>query len=60
MADSTRDEADQPKKKLYHVSLIKLLVVEELRRLGNNWDSFILTMGIPKDPKEDFLYPWKG
>jgi hypothetical protein len=40
--------------KLSHVSLIKLLVVEELRRLGSEWDSFFLTVGIPKDPKGDF------
>jgi hypothetical protein len=31
MADNVRDEANQPKKKLSHVSLIKLLIVEELR-----------------------------
>jgi hypothetical protein len=31
MADNARAEANQPKKKLSHVSLIKLLVVEELR-----------------------------
>jgi hypothetical protein len=30
------------------------LVVEELRWLGRNWDSFFLTVGIPKDPKGDF------
>jgi hypothetical protein len=57
MADNARAEADQPKRKISHVSLIKLLVVEELRRLGNNWDSFLLTAGIPKDPKGDFPLP---
>jgi hypothetical protein len=25
--------------------------------LGNNWDSFLLTAGIPKDPKGDFPLP---
>jgi hypothetical protein len=25
--------------------------------LGNNWDSFLLTVGIPKDPKGDFPLP---
>jgi hypothetical protein len=57
MADNARAEADQPKRKISHVSLIKLLMVEELRRLGNNWDSFLLAAGIPKDPKGDFPLP---
>jgi hypothetical protein len=48
---------DQPKRKLSHVSLIKLLVVEELRCLGRNLDSVLLTAGIPKDPKGDFQLP---
>jgi hypothetical protein len=30
------------------------LVVEELKRLGNDQDSFILTKGISKDPKGYF------
>jgi hypothetical protein len=37
--------------------LIKLLLVEELRRLGNNWDSFLLAAGIPEHPKGDFPLP---
>jgi hypothetical protein len=37
-----------------HVSLIKFLVVEELRQLGSDWDTFFLIAGIPKDPKRDF------
>jgi hypothetical protein len=57
MADSIRAEANQPKKKLSHVSLIKLLIVEELRRLGKNWDSFLLTISIPRDPKGDSPLP---
>jgi hypothetical protein len=57
MADIVRAEANQPKKKLSHVSLIKLLIVEELRRLGKNWDSFLLTDGIPRDPKGDSPLP---
>jgi hypothetical protein len=32
MADNVQAEADQPRKNLFHLSLIKLLVVEELRR----------------------------
>jgi hypothetical protein len=57
MADNAQAEVDQSKRKLSHVSLIKLLVVEELRWLGSNWDSFFLTAGIPKDPKGDFPLP---
>jgi hypothetical protein len=53
MADDFRADTNQPKKKPYHVSLIKLLIVKELRRLGNNWDSFLLSVDIPRDPKGD-------
>jgi hypothetical protein len=45
---------DKSKRKLSHVSLIELLVVEELRWMGSNRYSFLLTAGIPKDPKGDF------
>jgi hypothetical protein len=54
MANNAQDEVDQWKMKLSHVSLMKFLVVEDLRQLGSNWDSFLLTTGIPKDPKGDF------
>jgi hypothetical protein len=54
MADNAQAEEDQSKRKLSHVLLIKLLVVEELKWLGSDWDSFFLTTGIPKDPKGDF------
>jgi hypothetical protein len=57
MEDNTRAKTDQPKRKISHVLLIKLLLVEELRRLGNNWDSFLLATSIPKDPKGDFPLP---
>jgi hypothetical protein len=57
MEDSTRGEADQRKRKISHVLLIKLLMVEELRRLGNNWNLFLLATGIPKDTKEYFPLP---
>jgi hypothetical protein len=50
-------EANQSKKKLSHISLIKLLIVEELRRLGEKWDSFMLTFNIPRDPKGDSFSP---
>jgi hypothetical protein len=53
MENSVQAKADQPKKNLSHISLIKLLIVEELGRLGKGWDSFILSTDIPRDPKGD-------
>jgi len=52
-ADIVQDEADQPGNNLSYLSLIKLLVVEELRRLNKDWDSFLISADIPRDPKED-------
>jgi hypothetical protein len=57
MVDNIQAEANQTKKKLSHISLIKLLIVEVLRQLGENWDSFILTVNIPRDPKGDSPLP---
>jgi hypothetical protein len=57
MEDNVQTEGNQPKKKLLHVSLIKVLIVEELRRLGKNWDSFLLIADIPRDPKGDSFSP---
>jgi hypothetical protein len=34
-------------------------MVEDLRQLGNNWDSFLLEASIPKDPKGHFPLPAK-
>jgi hypothetical protein len=53
MENNIQAEEDQLKRKLYHVSLIKLLVVEELRQLESNWDSLFLISCIPKDQKGD-------
>jgi len=53
MADNIQTETNQPKKKLSHVSLIKLIIFEELRQLGNNWDLFLFIAGIHKDAKGD-------
>jgi hypothetical protein len=53
MADNVQAEANQPKKNLSHISLIKLLIVEELRRLGKYWDLFMFSVDIPRDPKGD-------
>jgi hypothetical protein len=57
MANNIQAEADQPRNKLFHISLIKLLVVEELRRLGKYWDLFMFSADIPRDPKGDLPLP---
>jgi hypothetical protein len=57
VADNIQAEADQPRKNLFHISLIKLLVVEELRRLDKYWDSFLISADIPRDPKGDLPLP---
>jgi hypothetical protein len=54
MEENVQVEADQPRKNLFHLSLIRLLVVEELRWLEKYWDSFIISFDIPKEPKGDF------
>jgi hypothetical protein len=53
MADNIQAKADQPGNNLSHLSLIKLLVVEELRHLNKDWDSFLISADIPRDPKGD-------
>jgi hypothetical protein len=53
MADNVQAKADQPGNNLSHLSLIKLLVVEELRHLNKDWDSFMISADIPRDPKGD-------
>jgi hypothetical protein len=57
MEDNVRAKENQPKKKLSYLSLIKLLIVEKLRRLGKTWDSFLLLADIPRDPKGDSPLP---
>jgi hypothetical protein len=53
MADNVQAKADQPGNNLFHFSLIKMLVVEELRHLNKDWDSFLISANIPRDPKGD-------
>jgi hypothetical protein len=53
MADKVQARADQLKSSLFHFSLVKLLVVEELRKLNRDWDSFLASTNIPLDPKGD-------
>jgi hypothetical protein len=51
MEEIVQDKADQPENNLFHFSLIKMLVVEELRNLNRYWDSFLISKNIPRDPK---------
>jgi hypothetical protein len=53
MADKVQARVDKLKSSLFHFSLVKLLVVEELRNLNRDWDSFLSSTDIPLDPKRD-------
>jgi hypothetical protein len=53
MVESIHAKADQLGKNLSHFSLIKLVVIEELRRLNKDWDLFLISTDIPRDPKGD-------
>jgi hypothetical protein len=60
MIENIQAEVNQPKKNLSHISLIKLLIVEELRLLGKDWDSFIFLANMPRDPKGDPPLPMRS
>jgi hypothetical protein len=53
MADNVQAKADQLENNLFHFYLIKMLVVEELRDLNKDCDSFLISTNIPRDPKGD-------
>jgi hypothetical protein len=53
MADRVQARADQLKSSMFHFSLVKLLIVEELRKLNREWDSFLSSANIPLEPKRD-------
>jgi hypothetical protein len=53
MADTVQARDDQPKSSLFHFSLVKLLVVEEIRKLNRDCDSFLTSTNISLDPKGD-------
>ena len=53
MVDNVQAKADQMGNNVSHFSLIKLLVVEELRHLNKDWDSFMISANIPRDLKGD-------
>jgi hypothetical protein len=53
MANNVRAKVDQSGNNLFHFSLIKMLVVEELRHLNKDCDSFLISANIPREPKGD-------
>jgi hypothetical protein len=53
MADKVQARVDQLKSSLFHFSLVKLLVVEELRKINRDWESFLTSTNISLDPKGD-------
>jgi hypothetical protein len=53
MADNVQDKYNQPESSLFHFSLIKLLVVEELGNLNMDWVSFFFSANISLDLKGD-------
>ena len=53
MENKFQAKFDQLKSILFHFSLVNLLVVEELRKLNMNWDSFLTSANISLDPKGD-------
>jgi hypothetical protein len=53
MADKVQARADQLKSSLFHFSLVNLLVVEEIRKINRDWDSFLTSTNISLDPKGD-------
>jgi hypothetical protein len=53
MSDKVQAKVDQVKTSLFHFSLVKFLVLEELKKLNNDWDSFLSPTRIYLDPKGD-------
>ena len=53
MSDKVHARDDQLKTNLFHLHLVKLLVVEELKKLNRDWDSFLASTNIHLDPKGD-------
>jgi hypothetical protein len=49
MADRVQVRNDQGKPSLFHFSLIKLLVLEELRKRNRDWETFASTSKITVD-----------
>jgi hypothetical protein len=49
MSDRVQEKTNQIEPSLFHFSLIKLLVLEELRKHNKEWDSFLVSAGIATD-----------
>jgi hypothetical protein len=43
MADKVQDKSNQVKPSLFHFSLIKLLVLEEIKKTKREWNSFLVS-----------------
>jgi hypothetical protein len=53
MEDKVQARDDQLKSSFFHFSLVKLLVVEEIRNINRVCDSFLVSTNTPLDPKGD-------
>jgi hypothetical protein len=53
MAGRVQARHDQLKTSMFYFPLVKLLVVEELKKLNRDWDSFLASTKIHLDPKGD-------
>jgi hypothetical protein len=49
MADIVQIRKEQGDASLFHFYLIKLLVLEELRKRNQDWESFLISSSIPVD-----------
>lgn len=53
MANKFQVRDDQLKSSLFHFSLVNFLVIEDLRKLNRDWDSFLASTNTPLNPKGD-------
>jgi len=51
MENKVQARDDRLKSSLFHFSLVKLVVVEEIEKSNRDWDSFLASKNIPLDPK---------
>jgi hypothetical protein len=53
ISDRVQAKANQVKTSLFHFSLVKLLVLEEHKKLNKDWDYFVASTRIDLYPKGD-------
>jgi hypothetical protein len=53
MAEKVQARVDKLQSSLFHLSLVNILVAEDLTKLNRDWDSFLASTNIPLDPKGD-------